>query len=158
MFKAGFAVGTNLSALLIYRFGYLRKSGSAVKVVHLLPDEQRSTSAYTALMGAYFSCGKAEKGVETFNKMRLNGICVALGTCNMLLAGLEKNGRVKKDAELLTMTNTLWPDVKDDLAKQKFKKNGWNAHGAILYCMHKQAVAISNPRSTSVKSTPFANG
>ncbi|KAM7528365.1 hypothetical protein LguiB_031775 [Lonicera macranthoides] len=94
MFNAGFAVGTHLSALLIYRLGHVRKLGLATKLFQLLPSEQRSTSAYTALMGAYFSIGKVEKGLETFNEMRSNGICVALGTYNVLLAGLEKNGKV----------------------------------------------------------------
>lgn len=94
MVRAGHSLGTHLSALLMYRLGCARKAVSAAKIFDLLPDDQKSTTAYTALIGAYFSSGNTGKGLKTFELMRSNGIPSAVGTYNVLLADLERSGRV----------------------------------------------------------------
>ncbi|KVI09036.1 Pentatricopeptide repeat-containing protein [Cynara cardunculus var. scolymus] len=94
MIKDGIFLGINQSALLIYKLGCARRSISAAKVFSLLPDNEKSTTTYTALMAAYFASRNASKGLQTFKDMKEAGIPVALGTYNVLLAGLEKSGRV----------------------------------------------------------------
>ncbi|KAE9446012.1 hypothetical protein C3L33_22046, partial [Rhododendron williamsianum] len=96
MNRAGISLGTYLGSLLIYRLGCARKPASCAKIFDLLPDDQKNTATYTALIVAYFSSGKANKGLEVFTAMRNKGIDVALGTYNVLLAGLEKSGRVQE--------------------------------------------------------------
>ncbi|KAF7135702.1 hypothetical protein RHSIM_Rhsim08G0035000 [Rhododendron simsii] len=96
MNRAGISLGTYLGSLLIYRLGCARKPASCAKIFDLLPDDQKNTATYTALIVAYFSSGKANKGLEVFTAMRSKGIDVALGTYNVLLAGLEKSGRVQE--------------------------------------------------------------
>ncbi|KAL3525772.1 hypothetical protein ACH5RR_014144 [Cinchona calisaya] len=96
MARAGVSLSTHLSALIIYRLGCTRMLASAVKVFSLLLDEQKSTATYTALIAAYFSSGDADKGLETFETMRRQGINVALGTYHVLLTGLQQSGRVQK--------------------------------------------------------------
>ncbi|KAK2987480.1 hypothetical protein RJ640_012139, partial [Escallonia rubra] len=94
MARAGLSLGTHLSALLIYRLGCAKELVSAAKVFNLLPDEHKRTAAYTALIDAYFSSGEADKGLATYKTMRMEGIPTALGTYNVLSAGLERSGRV----------------------------------------------------------------
>lgn len=96
MARAGVSLGSHLSALIIYRLGCARELVSAIKVFGLLPDEQRSTTTYTALIAAYFSSGVADKGLETFETMKKQGISVALGTYRVLVTGLEQSGRFHK--------------------------------------------------------------
>ncbi|KAI8018189.1 Pentatricopeptide repeat-containing protein [Camellia lanceoleosa] len=94
MIRAEISLGTYLGALLIYRLGCVRKLGSSAKIFDLLPDEQKNTATYTALIAAYFSSGNTDKGLKMFTEMKRKGIRAALGTYNVLLSGLEKSGRV----------------------------------------------------------------
>ncbi|KAK6154913.1 hypothetical protein DH2020_009161 [Rehmannia glutinosa] len=93
MVKQGLSLGTHLNSLLIYRLGCSREVASAVKVFGLLPEREKSVAEYTALIGAYFSSGNADKGLETFGIMKSEGVNVALGTYSVLIAGLEKCGK-----------------------------------------------------------------
>ncbi|CAH1436171.1 unnamed protein product [Lactuca virosa] len=94
MVKNGIFLGINQSALLIYKLGCAKKHVSASKVFDLLPDYEKNTTTYTALMAAYFASRNTSKGLQTFKNMKEAGIPVVLGTYNVLLAGLEKSGRV----------------------------------------------------------------
>ncbi|XP_057975111.1 pentatricopeptide repeat-containing protein At2g01390 [Malania oleifera] len=94
MVRAGLSLGIYLGALLIYRLGCARRTGSAEAIFNLLPEEQKCTSTYTALIGAYFFVGCFDKGLQIFKAMQGKGIHPALGTYSVLLAGLEKCGRV----------------------------------------------------------------
>ncbi|PWA37208.1 Pentatricopeptide repeat-containing protein [Artemisia annua] len=94
MIKDGIFLGINQSALLIYKLGCANKSVSAAKMFEFLPNNEKSTTTYTALMAAYFASRNASKGVQVFKEMKELGIPVALGTYIVLLAGLEKSGRV----------------------------------------------------------------
>lgn len=96
MVRAGISLGMYLGALLIYRLGCARRPGSAAKVFGLLPDDQKGTAAYTALISAYFSSGNVDKGLKIYKTMQRKRIHPALGTYNLLLAGLEKKGRVRE--------------------------------------------------------------
>ncbi|KAL0450239.1 UNVERIFIED_CONTAM: Pentatricopeptide repeat-containing protein [Sesamum latifolium] len=70
MVKQGLSLGTHLNSLLIYRLGCNREAASAAKVFDLLPDNEKSTAAYTALIDAYFSSGNTDRGLETFKTMK----------------------------------------------------------------------------------------
>ncbi|KAL2532431.1 Pentatricopeptide repeat-containing protein [Abeliophyllum distichum] len=96
MVREGHSLGTQQSALLIYHLGCNRDPVSAAKLFSVLPDGEKTTSAYSALIGAYFSSGNANKGLETLQIMKNNGINVALGTYCVLVAGLEKCGRASE--------------------------------------------------------------
>ncbi|PIN26344.1 hypothetical protein CDL12_00902 [Handroanthus impetiginosus] len=108
MVKGGISLGTQLNSLLIYRLGCNKEAASAAKVFDLLPDEEKSIAEFTALMGAYFSSGNAEEGLETLKIMKSEGVSLALGTYCVLVAGLEKCGKVReadyyrKEKKLLT--------------------------------------------------------
>ncbi|CAK9158748.1 unnamed protein product [Ilex paraguariensis] len=93
LFKEGLSLGTHLSALLIYKLGCARDPISAARIFDLLPDDQKSTAAYTALIGAYFASANAGKGLETFKIMKREGIRGSLSTYDVLLDGLEKYGK-----------------------------------------------------------------
>ncbi|CAH9071203.1 unnamed protein product [Cuscuta europaea] len=90
---AGQTLGSQLSSLLIQRLGCSNVHAFAEKVFCLLPYEEKCTVVYTSLIRAYFSSANANKGLETFEKMKKEGINVALGTYSVLLNGLEENGR-----------------------------------------------------------------
>ncbi|KAL0350572.1 UNVERIFIED_CONTAM: Pentatricopeptide repeat-containing protein [Sesamum radiatum] len=94
--KQGLSLGTHLNSLLIYRLGCNREAASAAKVFDLLPDNEKSTAAYTALIDAYFSSGNTDKGLETFKTMKSEGVNVALGTYCVLIAGLEKYSKTRE--------------------------------------------------------------
>lgn len=96
MIDQGLSLGTQLNSLLIYRLGCGREAASAAKVFDLLPDNEKSTAEYTALIGAYFSSGDAGKGLETFKIMKNKSVNVALGTYCVLIAGLEKCGKARE--------------------------------------------------------------
>lgn len=97
MIRTGVSLGTYQSALLVYRLGSTRDLVSAVKVFSLLPNEEKNTAAtYTALIAAYFQSGESDKGLETFETMRNQGIKVVLGTYCVLLSGLHKTGRLQE--------------------------------------------------------------
>lgn len=96
MLSAKHSLGTHLSALLIYRLGCAGKPVLATKIFNLLPDDQKSTAAYTALISVYFSCGDTGKGLQTYESMRTKRIPSSLGTYNVLLSGLERCGKVRE--------------------------------------------------------------
>ncbi|XP_050127279.1 pentatricopeptide repeat-containing protein At2g01390 [Malus sylvestris] len=96
MIRAGYSLGIYFSALLIHRLGRARRTPCAAKIFNLLPDDHRCTATYTALIGAYFSAGSADKGLQIFEAMRGEGFRPFLGTYNVLLAGLQKCGRVRE--------------------------------------------------------------
>ncbi|KAI5682727.1 hypothetical protein M9H77_03955 [Catharanthus roseus] len=96
MVRTGASLGTYNSALLIYRLGCTRDLVSAKEVFSLLPDEEKNTATYTALIAACFLSGDSEKGLETFETMKKQGINVVVGTYSVLLSGLEKSGRVRE--------------------------------------------------------------
>ncbi|KAL1538899.1 pentatricopeptide repeat-containing protein [Salvia divinorum] len=96
MVKQGLSLGTQLNSLLIYRLGCEREAASAEKVFDLLPDKEKSSAEYTALISAYFSCGNANKGLETFNIMKSKCVNIALGTYCVVVAGLEKCGKARE--------------------------------------------------------------
>ncbi|XP_059641664.1 pentatricopeptide repeat-containing protein At2g01390 [Cornus florida] len=96
MARAGLYPGTYLGALLIYRLGCARDPVSAAKVFDLLPDDQKNTATYTALIYAYFFSRNGDKGLKVFKAMKNKGIHVALGTYDVLLAGLERSGRIRE--------------------------------------------------------------
>ncbi|KAH6832163.1 Tetratricopeptide repeat superfamily protein [Perilla frutescens var. hirtella] len=96
MVKQGLSLGTHLNALLIYRIGCGREAASAARVFDLLPDNEKSSAEYTALIGAYFSSGNASKGLKTFQIMKSKGVNAALGTYCVLVAGLEKCGKARE--------------------------------------------------------------
>lgn len=94
MIKDGIFLGINQSALLIYKLGCANKPVSATKVFEFLPDNEKNTTTYTALMAAYFASRNTSKGLQIYKDMKEVGIPVSLGTYNVLLAGLEKSGRL----------------------------------------------------------------
>lgn len=96
MIGAGQSPGTYLSALLIYKLGWARRPGYAANIFDLLPDDHKSTATFTALVGVYFTVGNADRGLEIFKTMLEKGIFPALGTYNVLLAGLENSGRISE--------------------------------------------------------------
>ncbi|GER35716.1 pentatricopeptide repeat-containing protein [Striga asiatica] len=96
MVERGFSLGTHLNSLLIHRLGCSRKTASAIKIFDLLPDRDKSTAEYTALISAYFSSGNDKKGLETFGIMRSKSFSVTLGTLSVLIAGLEKCGKYRE--------------------------------------------------------------
>ncbi|KAL3526692.1 hypothetical protein ACH5RR_011348 [Cinchona calisaya] len=96
MVRNGVSLGTHLSALIIYCLGCTRELVSAVKLFSLLPDEQKNTATYTALIATYFSCGDLHKRMETFDTMRRQGISVAIRTYSVPFSCLEQNCQVQK--------------------------------------------------------------
>lgn len=98
MTKAGHSLGMYHRALLIYRLGCARRPAFAAKIFNLLPKDHKCTATFTALIGVYFSAGSADKALQIYKTMQNRGIHPSLGTYNVLVAGLEKLGRVS-DAE-----------------------------------------------------------
>jgi pentatricopeptide repeat protein len=96
MIRTGQSLGTYQSTLLIYRLGCARRGVYAAKIFDLLPDDQKNTATFTALIGAYFTVGNADKGLQICKTMLEKGIYPALGTYNVLLAGLENSGRISE--------------------------------------------------------------
>ncbi|KAL9229436.1 hypothetical protein vseg_004902 [Gypsophila vaccaria] len=77
------------AASLIYKLGQLRELDIAVSIFNFLPEENKSTLAYTALIDACFSAGHPHKGIETFQAMERKKIQSALSTYTILIRGLE---------------------------------------------------------------------
>ncbi|KAK6922758.1 Pentatricopeptide repeat [Dillenia turbinata] len=100
MVREGFSLGTYMSSLLIHKLGYARKPLPAAKIFNLLPDNEKNTATYTALIGAYFNNGSIDKGLNIFETMRNNGIRASSGTYSILIAALDKNGVVEEVAKL----------------------------------------------------------
>ncbi|XP_047310486.1 pentatricopeptide repeat-containing protein At2g01390 [Impatiens glandulifera] len=99
MVKCGFSLGTYLATLLIYRLGVNKEFANSEKLFCLLPDIEKNTATYTALIAAYFASGKVVEGLDVFRTMGEKGIPVAAGTYSVLSKGLEKYGKIT-EAEL----------------------------------------------------------
>lgn len=99
MTRAGHSLGVYLASLLIYKLGCARQPTTASKIFSLLPDNHKCTATYTALISVYFSARRVNKALEMYKTMCRKGICPMLGTYNVLIAGLERNGRYS-EAEL----------------------------------------------------------
>ncbi|XP_076892474.1 pentatricopeptide repeat-containing protein At2g01360-like [Bidens hawaiensis] len=110
MVKNGIFVGVRQSALLIYKLGFANKHVLAAKVFDFLPDNEKNTTTYTALMAASFASRNASKWIQVLKEMKDAGIAVAVGTYNVLLGGLEKSGRLvefehyKKEKKQMTQS------------------------------------------------------
>ncbi|KAK9040186.1 hypothetical protein V6N11_015361 [Hibiscus sabdariffa] len=94
MTSTGHSLGVYLASLLIYRLGCARRPTCAAKIFDSLADDQKCVATYTALVGIYFAAGAADKGLKIYKTMRKKGIHPSLGTYCVLVAGLEKLGRV----------------------------------------------------------------
>ncbi|XP_051120215.1 pentatricopeptide repeat-containing protein At2g01390 [Andrographis paniculata] len=94
--KKGFSLGDHLNSCIIRRLGRGKEAVLAAKVFDLLREEDRGCSVYTALIDAYFASGDSERGLKTFERMKDDGVDVALGTYDVLLGGLEKCGRTRQ--------------------------------------------------------------
>lgn len=99
MTRAGHSLGIYLASLLIYRLGCARQPSIALKIFNLLPDNHKCVATYTALISIYFSARRVNKALEIYKIMCQKGNCPTSGTFNILVAGLERNGRYS-EAEL----------------------------------------------------------
>ncbi|WCJ30979.1 Pentatricopeptide repeat-containing protein At2g01390 [Euphorbia peplus] len=93
MIRFGHSLGLYLSALLIYRLGCARRPTCASKIFDLLPDEEKCSATYTAMVSVYFSAGSPEKAVKIFKTMKKGGVSPCLGTFDVLISGLERSGK-----------------------------------------------------------------
>lgn len=93
MTRARQSLGIYLASLIIYRLGRARQPTYAAKIFNLLPDNHKCTATYTALVSAYFSARRANKALEIYKIMRNKGVSPVLGTYNVLISGLERNGK-----------------------------------------------------------------
>lgn len=98
MVKAGTSFGTYLVSLLIYKLGCAGLSSSATKIFYSLPMDQNVVTC-TALMDAYFRAGEVDKSLELFSQMKRKGNPISSGTYEVLIVGLERDGRTN-DAEV----------------------------------------------------------
>jgi len=96
MTVAGHSLGVYQAALLIYRLGCAKRPTCAVKIFDLLPEGQKCTATYTALVSVFFSAGSPQKALQIYENMKREGIHPSLGTYNVLLAGLESSGRISE--------------------------------------------------------------
>ncbi|KAJ9170821.1 hypothetical protein P3X46_018895 [Hevea brasiliensis] len=117
MIRAGHSLGLYLGCLLIYRLGSARRPTCAAKIFNLLPDEQKCSATYTAMVGAYFSAGSTEKALKIYKTMKKKGINSSLGTYNVLLSGLERSGSIcetetyRKEKSRLMADGYSWNSV-----------------------------------------------
>ncbi|KDP31810.1 hypothetical protein JCGZ_12271 [Jatropha curcas] len=117
MIRAGHSLGLYLSALLIYRLGSARRPTFAAKIFNLLPVEQKCTATFTAMISVYFSAGSADKALKIYKTMQKKGINPSLGTYDILLAGLERSGRIceidtyRKEKKSLTANGYYWDSI-----------------------------------------------
>ncbi|XP_015972782.1 pentatricopeptide repeat-containing protein At2g01390 [Arachis duranensis] len=93
MSRAGHSLGIYLASILIYRLGCAKKPAYAVTIFNLLPDNHKCTATYTALISAYFASRRVNKALDIHKSMCAKGFLTVLGTYNVLVAGLERNGR-----------------------------------------------------------------
>lgn len=94
MYMQGHCLGLYYATLILHSLGKAGKPQYARKVFNMLPEELKCTATYTALVDAYFSAGSSGKGLKIYETMRKKGFTPSLGTYNVLLTGLVKNGRV----------------------------------------------------------------
>ncbi|KAF2295091.1 hypothetical protein GH714_031448 [Hevea brasiliensis] len=111
MIRAGHSLGLYLGCLLIYRLGSARRPTCAAKIFNLLPDEQKCTATYTAMVGVYFSAGSTEKALNIYKTMKKKGINSSLGTYNVLLSGLERSGSIYETETYRKEKSRLMADV-----------------------------------------------
>ncbi|XP_077231514.1 tetratricopeptide repeat (TPR)-like superfamily protein [Tasmannia lanceolata] len=95
MVKNSINLGTYLVFLLIYKLGCAGMKVSSAKIFDSFPNDQ-NTVTYTALMNAYIRSGDVDKGLDIYASMRKKGICASSGTYEVLIAGLEKAGRIQE--------------------------------------------------------------
>ncbi|KAL3751446.1 hypothetical protein ACJRO7_012299 [Eucalyptus globulus] len=107
MIRAGHSPGSYLASLLIYRLGRARRPMYAVKIFNLLPQDLKTVTSYTALVGVYFCAGAAGKALKVYKSMRKKGIRPTSGTYDLLLAGLRKSGR-DSEVELFKKERKSW--------------------------------------------------
>ncbi|XP_050204294.1 pentatricopeptide repeat-containing protein At2g01390 [Mercurialis annua] len=93
MIRAGHPLELYLSSMLIYRLGSARRPSYAANIFDLLPDKQKCTATYTAMISVYFSAGSPEKALKIYRTMKRKGINPSVGTYNILLTGLENSGK-----------------------------------------------------------------
>ncbi|KAG5041818.1 hypothetical protein JHK85_014294 [Glycine max] len=93
MTRAGHSLGIYLASLLIFRLGCARKHTLAMKIFNLLPDNHKCSATYTALISVYFSVRRVNEALEIYKIMCSKGFCPVLGTYDVLIAGLERNGK-----------------------------------------------------------------
>ncbi|CAN8266954.1 unnamed protein product [Cochlearia groenlandica] len=117
MLKAKHSLGVYQGATLIHKLGYGRRPRLSAEVFDLLPDDQKSVAAYTALMDVYISAGSPEKAMKILEEMRERGIAPSLGTYNVILSGLEKTSEFHKEAM------SLKKEKKSLVASSRFKEH-----------------------------------
>ncbi|RDX91246.1 Pentatricopeptide repeat-containing protein, partial [Mucuna pruriens] len=110
MTRAGHSLGIYLASLLIFRIGCARKQTFATKIFNLLPDNHKCTATYTALISVYFSVRRVNKALEIYKIMCSKGFCPVLGTYNVLIAGLERNGRYAEAEHYRKAKKSLHPN------------------------------------------------
>ncbi|KAF9612416.1 hypothetical protein IFM89_039449 [Coptis chinensis] len=94
MVGSGVSLGTYLLSLVIYKLGSTQMPASCLRIFCSLPDDQKNTVTYTALMGAYFCSREVDKGLDIFHTMRRNGVPASPSTYRLLIVGLKEAGRV----------------------------------------------------------------
>ncbi|KAK7398799.1 hypothetical protein VNO78_09972 [Psophocarpus tetragonolobus] len=110
MTRAGHSLGIYLASLLIFRLGCARKYTYAAKIFNLLPDNHKCTATYTALISVYFSVRRVNKALEIYKTMCSEGFCPVLGTFNVLITGLEGNGRYAEAEHYRKAKKSLHPN------------------------------------------------
>ncbi|XP_020574687.1 pentatricopeptide repeat-containing protein At2g01390 [Phalaenopsis equestris] len=93
MLSIGINFGTYLLCLLIYQLGSAGFPDSAAKIFNALQVDHNS-STYTALMNGFFQAGEVDKCLQLYSRMRNEGISASCGTYEVLIAGLERAGRI----------------------------------------------------------------
>ncbi|KAK8933856.1 Pentatricopeptide repeat-containing protein [Platanthera zijinensis] len=93
MLLIGITFGTYLLSLLIYQLGCAGFSDASANIFTALPEDH-SSSTYTALINALFQAGDVEKSLEFYSRMRRECVPVSCGTYEVLVAGLERAGRI----------------------------------------------------------------
>lgn len=103
MARRGHYLGAYLASVLTLRLGRAGKPAMAAELFASSSSSSspadRNTLSYTALIHAHLQSMEVEKGLEIFSQMREEGVPVAAGTYEVLVAGLEMAGR-NPDAEL----------------------------------------------------------
>ncbi|XP_061372295.1 pentatricopeptide repeat-containing protein At2g01390 [Gastrolobium bilobum] len=107
MTRGGHSLGIYLASLLIYRLGCARKRTLATKIFSLLPDNHKCTTTYTALISVYFSARRVNEALEIYKIMCRKGFCPTRGTYNVLIAGLERNGRYSEAEHYMKAKKSL---------------------------------------------------
>ncbi|KAL2342343.1 hypothetical protein Fmac_003628 [Flemingia macrophylla] len=110
MTRAGHSLGIYLASLLIFRLGCARRYSFAMKIFNSLPDNLKCTATYTSLISVYFSVRRVNKALEIYKTMCSKGFCPVLGTYNVLISGLERNGRYAEAEHYRKAKKSLLPN------------------------------------------------